>query len=50
MVPRQPGQDSDSTETQKFTVKEANPELDNTRPDFDRMYRLASEADEVFCA
>jgi hypothetical protein len=35
------------TETKKFTVKEANPELDDTRPDFDRMYRLASEADNV---
>ena len=31
----------------KFVVKEANPELDNTRPDFDQMYRLASEADDV---
>jgi hypothetical protein len=35
------------TETRKFTVTESNPELDDTRPDFDRMYRLASEADEV---
>jgi hypothetical protein len=47
-VPKQPGQESEDTETARFTVKEANPELDNTRPDFDRMYRLASEADEVF--
>jgi hypothetical protein len=47
-VPRQPGQDADDSETAKFTVKEANPELDNTRPDFDRMYRMASEADDVF--
>ena len=46
-VPMQPGQDSDTIETQKFSVKEANPEQDNTRPDFDRMYRMASEADEV---
>jgi hypothetical protein len=36
------------TETQKFTLKPSNPELDDTRPDFDRMYRLASEADGVF--
>ena len=27
--------------------RESNPELDNTRPDYDRMYRMASEADEV---
>jgi hypothetical protein len=46
-VPKQPGQDSEDSETARFTVKEANPELDNTRPDFDRMYRMASEADEV---
>jgi hypothetical protein len=46
-VPRQPGQDSDEVETWKFSVKEANPELDNTRPDFDLLYRLASEADGV---
>lgn len=47
-VPKQPNQESEATETAKFTVKEANPELDNTRPDYDRMYRMASEADEVF--
>jgi hypothetical protein len=35
------------TETRKFTVVEANPELDDTRPDFDRMYHMASEADTV---
>jgi hypothetical protein len=46
-IPRQPGQESEATESAKFIVKEANPELDNTRPDYDRMYRLASEADEV---
>jgi hypothetical protein len=46
-VPRQPGQESEASETAKFVVKEANPELDNTRPDYDRMYRMASEADEV---
>jgi len=28
----------------KFLVKESNPELDNTRPDFDQLYWLASEA------
>jgi len=33
--------------TQRFSVKEANPELDNTRPDFQTMYQLASEADDV---
>lgn len=46
-VPRQPGQESEQTESATFTVKESNPELDNTRPDYDRMYRMASEADEV---
>jgi hypothetical protein len=35
------------TQTQRFSIKEANPELDNTRPDFFRMYRLSSEADLV---
>ncbi|HEY7327458.1 MAG TPA: VWA domain-containing protein [Gemmataceae bacterium] len=33
--------------TQRFSVKEANPEMDNTRPDFQTMYELASEADDV---
>lgn len=46
-VPRQPGQESEQTESARFTVKESNPELDNTRPDYDRLYRMASEADEV---
>ncbi len=32
---------------QRFEVTPSNPELDNTRPDFDLMYRLASEADLV---
>ena len=27
----------------RFTVKESNPELDNTRPDFGQMYQLASK-------
>ena len=39
--------DSDQSESAKFSVKESNPELDNTRPDFDLMYRMASEADDV---
>ncbi len=33
--------------TQRFNVKEANPEMDNTRPDFQTMYQLASEAEDV---
>jgi hypothetical protein len=32
----------------KFIVKESNPELDNTAPDFDRMRQVASEAGDVF--
>jgi hypothetical protein len=35
------------TDTGKVLVKEANPELDNTRPDLEAMYNLASDADEV---
>jgi hypothetical protein len=35
------------TLTQRFSVKESNPEMDNTRPDFETMYQLASEADDV---
>lgn len=31
----------------KFVVKEANPELDNTRPDFELLYRIASPAADV---
>jgi hypothetical protein len=31
----------------KFLVKDANPELDNTRPDFNALYWLASDATEV---
>lgn len=31
----------------RFLVKEANPELDNTRPDFGQLYQLASEAGDV---
>ena len=33
--------------THRFSVKEANPEMDNTRPDFQTLYELASEADDV---
>jgi hypothetical protein len=39
--------DTGDTQTRSFIVREANPEMDNTRPDFDAMYQLASEADEV---
>ena len=35
------------TLTHRFSVKEANPEMDNTRPDFQTLYELASEADDV---
>jgi hypothetical protein len=34
--------------SRKFTVKESNPELDNTAPDFERMRQLASDAGDVF--
>jgi hypothetical protein len=33
--------------TGKFTVKPADPEMDDTRPDFEEAYHLASAADEV---
>ncbi|HZY85671.1 MAG TPA: hypothetical protein VFE78_12630 [Gemmataceae bacterium] len=39
--------DTKDSTGQKFYAKEANPELDNTSPDFAQMYQLASEADEV---
>ena len=32
--------------THKFTVKPSNPELDDARPDFARMYEMASYADD----
>jgi hypothetical protein len=35
------------TKTQKFLVKESNPELDNTKPDFQAMWDLAGDAEEV---
>jgi len=34
--------------TRKFSVKESNPEQDNTRPDPASLYALASDADLVF--
>jgi hypothetical protein len=39
--------DTGDTLPGRFIVKEANPELDNTRPDFGQLYQLASEASEV---
>ncbi|HTU19549.1 MAG TPA: hypothetical protein VMG10_15925 [Gemmataceae bacterium] len=39
--------DTGDTLTHRFSVKEANPEMDNTRPDFQTMYELASAADDV---
>jgi uncharacterized membrane protein len=39
--------DTGETVVRKFVIKESNPELDNTRPDYDTMYDLASEADDV---
>lgn len=35
------------TETTKITVREANPEMDNTRPDFASLHDLASDAEYV---
>jgi hypothetical protein len=48
--PRTPGEygleikvpDTGDSESWRFSVKEANPEMDNTRPDFDTLWRLAS--------
>jgi hypothetical protein len=34
--------------SRKFTVKESNPELDNTTPDFERMRQVASDSGDVF--
>jgi hypothetical protein len=53
--PRSPGDyhlevkvgETGDTVNKRFSVKEANPEMDNTRPDFEAMYQLASEADDV---
>jgi hypothetical protein len=36
--------DTGDTETWRFTIKEANPEMDNIRPDFETLWRLASPA------
>jgi hypothetical protein len=36
--------DSGESSSRKFIVKESNPELDDTRPDFGALYQLASEA------
>jgi hypothetical protein len=44
-VPQENG--SEDTLEGKFEVKESNPELDNVRPDYDAMMRLASDADPV---
>jgi hypothetical protein len=41
------GQTVADSETRKFVVKPSDPEMDDTRPDFAALYRLASEADEV---
>jgi hypothetical protein len=35
--------ESGETLSKNFVVKESNPELDNTRPDFGHLYQLASE-------
>jgi hypothetical protein len=50
--PKSPGEysfeikvpDTGDSETWRFAVKEANPEMDNTRPDFDTLWRMASPA------
>jgi hypothetical protein len=39
--------DTGDSLSNKFVVKESNPELDNTRPDFDALYWLSSEATDV---
>jgi hypothetical protein len=39
--------DTGDSETWRFAVKEANPEMDNTRPDFDTLWRMASPAKPV---
>lgn len=38
---------SNDTLTRKFSVKEANPEMDNTQPDFAQLRQLASPAADV---
>ncbi len=39
--------DTGDSETWRFSVREANPEMDNTRPDLDTLWRLASPAQPV---
>jgi hypothetical protein len=39
--------DTGDTLPGRFVVKESNPELDNTRPDFGQLYQLASDVTEV---
>jgi hypothetical protein len=39
--------DTGDSVTDKFMVKESNPEMDNTRPDFDALYWLAGDATDV---
>jgi hypothetical protein len=39
--------DTGDSESSRFSVREANPEMDNTRPDFDTLWRLASPAQPV---
>jgi hypothetical protein len=39
--------DTGDSDTSRFTVREANPEMDNTRPDFDTLWRMASPAKPV---
>ena len=46
---RVPGQAEDSVKGE-FVVKETNPELDNTRPDFEQLYALASDATGLLVA
>jgi hypothetical protein len=55
MIVRSPGNydveirvpETKDTHTDRITVEQANPELDDTKPDFDTMYRMASEAKMV---
>ena len=39
-------EETKETYSQSVTVEAADPEKDNTRPDFDHLYQLASYADE----
>ncbi len=42
------GKSKGETITRVFFITPTDPEMDDTRPDYDRLYRLASEADDVF--